>query len=412
MFVRNPERPAGLWIRASAGPITGDEHLLAGGWLVFRDVTESLNARDELRRLARVVDQTADSVVITDRYGVIEHVNPAFETTTGFTRDEALGETPRILKSGHHDAAFHRQLWDTIAGGDTWRGSILNKKKDGENYWSQQTISPMKDDDGNITNYVSVLKDITDFIRRKEQEHEIAIARQVQQFYYNAEISIPGFDVAGAATPADATGGDYYDFVSMPDGCFGIAVGDVAGHGLGAALILAETRAFLRAFAATDSDPAAILARLNHELYTDLQDDMFVTMILARIDPRNRTLVYASAGHVTAYLLNAGGDVQYEMGGTGAPLGILQDYKIENSELVELAPGNLAVFTTDGIMEAEAPDETQFGLDRTLDFTMKNRGCTALQIIRLLHQEVRSFSDNRPQNDDMTTVICQVNPLE
>jgi sigma-B regulation protein RsbU (phosphoserine phosphatase) len=412
VFVRSSKWATGLRIRVSAGPITGEGHLFSGGWLVFRDVTESQSTRDELRRLSRVVDQTADSVVITDRKGVIEYVNPAFETTTGYNCDEAIGRTPRILKSGKHDLAFHTQLWDTITSGDTWRGTIVNKKKNGEHYWSQQTISPMKDEDGSITNYVSVLKDMTDFNKRKEQEHEIAIARQVQQFYYNAEISIPGFDIAGAATPADQTGGDYYDFVSMPGGCFGIVVGDVAGHGLGAALVLAETRAFLRAFAAVDSDPATILARLNHELYTDLQDDMFVTAILARIDPLSRSLVYASAGHVTAHLINGSGDVEFEMGGTGAPLGILQNLKIENSRPVELAPGNIAAFTTDGVMEAEAPDGTQFGLDRTLDFIRSHRQCTAVQIIRSLHEEVRLFCGDRPQKDDITTVICRVDPID
>jgi sigma-B regulation protein RsbU (phosphoserine phosphatase) len=412
IFIKNPDRPEGVWISISASPLRSAEGFVNGGTMVFREITESRKTQEKLERFAKAVEQTADSVIITNKQGVIEYVNPSFEATTGYRRDEALGQTPQILKSGKHDKAFYKNLWETINSEQPFRGMIINRKKNGEFYWSDQSITPMKDNNGNMTNFVSVLKDITELKKQQDQEFQLSIARQVQQFYYNAVISVPGFDIAGAAYPAVEVGGDYFDFIQMSDGCFAIAVGDVTGHGIGAALILAETRAFLRAFAKMDTDPAAILTRLNQELLADLREEHFVTLILARLDPHKRSMVYASAGHVPAFLLNRSGEVDYIMESTGIPLGFVQDCKIYNSEPIKLAPENIAVFFTDGIMEAESSDKKEFGFNRALDLIKCQRQATAHQIVELLFQEVRSFSENQPQEDDITSVICKVNPID
>jgi sigma-B regulation protein RsbU (phosphoserine phosphatase) len=410
IYIKNPDQHEGVWISISASPLRSSEGLIDGGIVVFRDITESRKTQEKLERFARAVEQTGDSVIITNTQGVIEYVNPAFESTTGYKREEALGQTPRILKSGKHDRSFYKNLWSNIKSGAPYRGTIINEKKNGELYWSQQTITLMKDEDGNITNFVSVMKDITELKKRQEIEFQLSIACQVQQFYYKPAISVPGFDIAGSAYPAVETGGDYFDFIPMPDGCLGIAVGDVTDHGIGAALILAETRAFLRAFAKMDTDPAAILTQLNQELVADLQPQHFVTLILARLDPRARSLVYASAGHIPAYLLNRSGEVDYVMESTGVPLGFIHDYKIDKSEPIKLAPENIAVFLTDGITEAKSPDEKEFGINRVLDLIKCQRQATAHQIVELLYQEIRSFSENQLQEDDITSVICKLNP--
>jgi PAS domain S-box-containing protein len=102
------------------------------------------------------MEQTADSVMLTDKQGTIEYVNPAFEATSGYTRAEALGGTPRILKSGLHDAEFYSQLWARLMEGQSFRGMIINRKKSGELYWAQQTITPIREQGGNLTHFVSV----------------------------------------------------------------------------------------------------------------------------------------------------------------------------------------------------------------------------------------------------------------
>jgi sigma-B regulation protein RsbU (phosphoserine phosphatase) len=412
IFIKNLERPDGLWISVSAGPIKDTNGSINGGSVILRDITEQRNAHEKYELFARAVEQTADTVLIANKQGIIEYVNPAFESTTGYNRQEALGQTPRIVKSGKHDRAFYENLWKTICNGQPYRGTIINKKKNGELYWSEQTITPMKDNDGNITNFVSVLKDITDLKKKHEQEIQLRIAHEVQQRLLNAVASVPGFDIAGVTYSAVETSGDYFDFIPTPDGCLWIAVGDVSGHGIGAALIMVATRAYLRAFVKTDTDPASVLTCINQELVADLQDNHFVTLILARIDPHERSLTYASAGHVPAYLLGPSGEVDFVMRSSGIPLGFMQDYTIERSEPVKLSPENIAVFFTDGILEAASPDGQDFGFNRTLNVIRNHRQASAQQMVKLLYQEIRSFSENQPQEDDITSVVCKVNPID
>ncbi len=142
------------------------------------DITKRKLAQKELRKLSNAVQQTADSVLITDKSGVIEYVNQAFEVTTGYRRKEVIGQTPGILKSGKHDKEFYKNLWDTIRNGNTFYGRIINKKKNNELYWSAQTITPIKDKDGNITNYVSVLRDITELVEKQKQELQLKISQE------------------------------------------------------------------------------------------------------------------------------------------------------------------------------------------------------------------------------------------
>jgi PAS domain S-box-containing protein len=142
------------------------------------DITKRKLAEKELRKLSKAVEQTADSVLITDTRGVIEYVNPAFEITTGYKCEEVIGQTPRIFKSGKHDSRFYKNLWDTIRKGKTFRARIINKKRNNEPYWADQTITPMKDNDGNITNYVSVLRDITENVEKQKQEFQLKISEE------------------------------------------------------------------------------------------------------------------------------------------------------------------------------------------------------------------------------------------
>jgi PAS domain-containing protein len=111
IFVRNSQPNLGVWIRVNAWPFKDSAGMISGGVVMFHDFTQGRNALQSFVLLSRVVEQTADSVVLTDTQGIIQYVNPAFEATTGFSRDEAVGKTPRILKSGLHDAEFYRQMW-------------------------------------------------------------------------------------------------------------------------------------------------------------------------------------------------------------------------------------------------------------------------------------------------------------
>ncbi|MBI5149797.1 MAG: diguanylate cyclase [Candidatus Omnitrophica bacterium] len=126
-------------------------------------------ARLKMRFLSTAVEETADNVLIADRDGVILYINPAFERTTGYSKEEVLGKTPRLLKSGKHKASFYKDLWGTILSGKVFRGVLVNKRKNGELFHADHTITPIKDADGKITHFVSVWKDITERMHYREQ---------------------------------------------------------------------------------------------------------------------------------------------------------------------------------------------------------------------------------------------------
>ncbi len=134
----------------------------------FRDVTERRRNEEKLRKLSRAVEQAADVVVMTNREGTIEYVNPAFEKLTGYASEEALGQNPRFLKSGTHDAHFYQELWQTILRGEVYRGVMINRKKSGELYYAEKTVTPVLDAAGQITHFISNDRDITE--RRKLEE--------------------------------------------------------------------------------------------------------------------------------------------------------------------------------------------------------------------------------------------------
>ena len=130
---------------------------------------EQQSAEESLRTLSRAVEQSADTVVITDCQGVIEYVNPAFEALTGYARDEARGRTPRILKSGEQGPEVYEEMWRTILAGKVFRGILVNRKKNGELYYVEETICPVRDADGKITHFISNGRDLTERLRLEAQ---------------------------------------------------------------------------------------------------------------------------------------------------------------------------------------------------------------------------------------------------
>lgn len=251
--------------------------------------------------------------------------------------------------------------------------------------------------------------------RRRKAEKSVRIAklesdgaRQIQQKLFPAAAPVlAGFEVAGMTCPADATGGDYFDYVPMLNGGVGIVLGDVSGHGFGPALLMAATRAYLRAFAQTHSDLGGLLSLVNRVLSLDMEDSRFVTLVLASLDPGTRSLIYVSAGHPTGYVLSADGDVRARLPSTGLPLGIgFEDYL--ESAPISLRPGELVLLLSDGITEAVAPDGTAFGANRAVDIVRIYRHDPAVRLVANLYHAVRAFAHNRPQLDDFTTVVIKV----
>jgi phosphoserine phosphatase RsbU/P len=367
--------------------------------------------RDLYVQMYRAVEQTADSIFITDDQGIIEYVNPAFEETTGYTAAEALGCSPRILKSGKQDASYYRFVWGEIKAGRPFRGTVVNRKKSGELYWAEQTISPIRDPEGHITHFVSVLKDVTAERERQKQQIYMQLAREVQQRYYDTTVSLPGLDIAAAAFPADETGGDYFDLLPQPDGSLYVVVADVAGHGFGSAFVMAETRATLRAYATIVPEIPRLLGLVNRTLVASLGGNRYVTMLLARLDPHRRVLEYAGAGHPHGYVLKRSGDVGAVLQSTAPPLGIFENQEFTSGPPVALEEGDTILMLTDGITDAMDPCGAVLGEKGVLNYVRSQPQRRASDLVRGLYETTRSFARGERQRDDVTAIVCRVEQL-
>lgn len=239
------------------------------------------------------------------------------------------------------------------------------------------------------------------------KEAELRTAKKIQLgLVAKAPPILAGFDIAGASYPAVETGGDYFDFFPLLDSCQGLVIADASGHGLGPALLITETRAYLRAFALTSEDIGRIVALVNRRLVEDVGED-FVTLFFARLDPRSRSFVYTSAGHVTGCVLDQAGIVKNLLESTSHPLGIVQNADFPIAASITLQPGDLVLLLTDGIVEACAPGGNVFGFQRALDLVRTHQKDAAAKIVNSLYHAVRTFSNNNPQVDDITAMVIK-----
>jgi len=187
---------------------------IVGSWL---DITEKRTAEEDRLRLSTAIEQSVESIVITDTSGNIQYINPAFEILSGYTRDEVLGQNCRIFKSNKHDMEFYKKMWNTISEGNVWKGLILNKKKDGTFYDIKTTISPVKDIAGNIINYVAVMYDITGELKMEKQLRQAqkmeaigTLASGIAHDFNNVLAIIIGYAEMALYKPKSITSKKYY----------------------------------------------------------------------------------------------------------------------------------------------------------------------------------------------------------
>jgi len=157
------------WVWEQGRTVGGEKEGAGAFEGLILDITKRKIAESELERLLLAVEQTAETIVITNAGGIVQYVNPAFEKITGYCREEILGKNLRIIKSGQHDQDFYQKMWQTISSGQTWSGRMVNRKKDGTLFTEEATISPIIDATGHVANYVAVKRDITEHLRLSQQ---------------------------------------------------------------------------------------------------------------------------------------------------------------------------------------------------------------------------------------------------
>ncbi len=360
------------------------EQLKAGGYApVARRVD---NAED----LAAALDQQKWDIIFSD------HNMPQFSST------EAL----EIVRSSAFDVPFL-----IVSGAIGEEAAVAAMRAGAQDYLMK----------GNLARLVAAVdRELNEAEERRArraaerallaQEEELRIAREVQEQLFPAgPPELAGYDIAGASRPAAATGGDYFDFIPAPRGHLLLVVGDVTGHGLGPAMLMADARAYFRALVLSSGNFEDILVRARHLLIEDLGDEHFITLLFVELEPTTGVLKYINAGHPAGYVLAPDGRIKAELTANTAALGIDRSGAPLVAGQVKLGPGDLVLLLTDGILEAQARNGEEFGEQRALDLVRSARARPAAEIIHELLDAARRYQEpNCARQDDMTAVIIKL----
>ena len=242
-------------------------------------------------------------------------------------------------------------------------------------------------------------------IALQQQEEELKRAREIQQMLLpNVLPQLAGVQISGAWQPAREVGGDYFDVIALDEKRLGICIGDVAGKGITAALLMANLQASFRAFATPDASPQAVCTKLNKFLSANLASGKFVTFFYAVLDADQRTLIYENAGHCPGLLIRGNGAAEL-LRGSGAVLGVLPDWIYQDST-VQLERGDKLLLSTDGVTEAENTRLEEFGEQRLLDAARASDG-SALDTQRAVMQQVTAYCGGNFL-DDATLLVLRV----
>jgi len=258
-----------------------------------------------------------------------------------------------------------------------------------------------------------VFNDVGPKLREREHlKHSLTVAMEVQQHLLpGAAPSVPGFDIDGRSAYCDETGGDYYDFLDLVDidpGKVGLAVGDVTGHGIGAALLMASGRAVLRSHVNTlGEDLPALFDTLNRHLVRDTGDARFMTLFYGVLDGPARSLRWCSAGHDPAVWYRASTGAMEMLTSTGVPLGMLDGMAYEPGAPAILAAGDVVAITSDGVREARNEAEEEFGMERLCKVVAAHAPASASDICSAILRAVNEHIGSGSQEDDVTLMVIK-----
>ena len=376
---------------------------------VDTDITAKKRVEDMVRLRERAIEAASVGIAIADalthEYPTI-YVNAALLEMTGYSEEEILGKSLRLLQGQGTDERDLETIRTALHSGHRCEVVIKNYRKDGSGFWNELVLSPVCDEKGVLTHYIGIIADVSERRRAEHERNELAIARQIQMSLLpKRPLRLPDMEVAGLCIPAAQVGGDYYDVIRHGD-CIDLVVADVSGHSVGAALLMAEMRSSLKAElrrSKPDRDSTAqLLAALNDVLFQDLDGaDLFITLFYMRYHRITRQLRFASAGHNPPLLLRHGELECQLLDAEGMILGVSRDVRFEE-KAITLKPLDRILFYTDGATEAQSAQGDFFGTERLAEAFVALRKDSAESTLDKLIEKLRVFRGGGVFQDDIT----------
>ncbi len=250
----------------------------------------------------------------------------------------------------------------------------------------------------------------SELIVKERISNELDVASRIQKKILPADVDeIFGLEIAQYFEPAKEIGGDYYDYTILDDNVFSITIADVSGKGVPAAFLMALGRSVLKTLTLTgDFAPNENLNELNKIIYSDITEDMFITMMHSKYNKENKTLYYSNAGHNPLVVYRASTDSIELHTVKGVAIGFLEEYKYRQGE-IQLNKGDIVIFYTDGITEAENSNKEMFGLERLKEVIYNNKNKSPKELRKVILESINRFRKDYEQTDDLTFVILKSN---
>lgn len=406
-----------VYTESSGEPLFDDKGSLLKWRGMDRDITANKQFEDILRTQERAMESANVGIVICDAkkpgFPTV-YVNPALCAMTGYSREEILGSSLKLLQGPKTGPKAIEVMRSALRQGAACKLTLCNYRKDGTPFWNELRMSPVCDQHNVVTHYVGVQNDVTERLKAEEERHQLEIARQIQRSLFPKKpLKLPQIEVAGICIPTAHIGGDYFDYFQRGD-WLDIVIADVSGHNVGAALIMTEMRSALRAgLSMTDSEriaysPADILSSLNDLLHDDLSNaELFITIFYLRFDLSTRELRYANAGHNKVVLLRRAFARCEELDAEGLIIGFKRQVEFEE-ESVMLEAGDRLLLYTDGVTDAQDRNGNFLGVQHLSDIFIQNRRQNPTEVLDNIQHGIRRFTGSYEFRDDVTLITALI----
>ena len=382
-----------------------------GSYAMYRDITDRINTEEQLRiektYLESLFNSAPEAIILHDHNDVVVNVNEEFTRMFGYSREEAIGQKINDLVASEEYKEHAAENSRRVINGQRTDNDSRRKRKDGTLFDAWIIGAPIIHNNKQMGVY-AIYRDIT--ARKKDEEarirsqQESRTARNIQiNLLPKSNPEIDGYDIAGMSIPASDVGGDYYDFIRLDDHRLAIALGDVSGKGLPAALVMSNLQATIRSLASYSVTSRECLERANRLLYHSTDSKTFISLFFGILDTKKNTICYANAGQ-NLPLIFSKDKKPTPLKNHGLVLGTREDVTYQAEEIT-INPGDRLLIYSDGIPEAMNEHMEEFGDERLLNIVEGNCCVSAEELLYIITAQLNMHFGEEPQNDDITMVL-------